>query len=140
MTLEAVKEQLLAADAKYAEWGFEGDGGPDGAALIEALFAQPVVEWNRIGDFLDVTMRLIAQRLLGPDHPPVYVQREKALLRPTIVPPHDGKKQGHTQCTAPTPCTFPARCTADSVHRVWHRPGSSSRVPSGTRARRRCRS
>ena len=97
MTLEMVREQLLAADAKYAGWGFEGDDGPRGEQLIEALFAQPVIEWNRIGDFQDVTLRLIAERILGPDHPPVYVQGEKALLRPAISAPPPGN-QVHRYC------------------------------------------
>ena len=37
--ISQVKEQLLATDAKYAEWGFEGDGGPTGQQLIQSLFS-----------------------------------------------------------------------------------------------------
>merc|ERR1719424_2605387 len=64
LSLDEIKAELLAADASYEKWGFANDGGPDGAACTAALFAEPPIEWNRIGAFQDVTMRLIARRLL----------------------------------------------------------------------------
>ena len=63
----ALRAQLEAADGKYEQWGFD-EGEPRGAQLAAALFdhVEPI-EWNRLGEFQDVTMRLIAQRLL-PDN------------------------------------------------------------------------
>ena len=43
-----------------------------------------------------------------------------------------------TQCTTPTPCTFP-RCTADAVHRVWRRSTRSGCVRGAPPSRARCR-
>jgi len=63
LSKDAVRKQLLDADANYGKWGF-GSDGPNGAMLCEALFAQEEIEWNRIGCFQDVTLRLIAERLL----------------------------------------------------------------------------
>ena len=111
-----VCERLLASDAKYNGWGFEGDGGPKGEQLISALEATPLIEWNRIGDFQDVTMRLIAERLLqagsltplaGPSRAvgsraampgTVYVQGEKTIVRPTVGEPAPGKTL-HLYCS-----------------------------------------
>ena len=64
LTIEQVREQLVDADAHCGNWGFDDDG-PRGAELYEALFHDEPIEWNRIGDFQDVTMRLIAERLLS---------------------------------------------------------------------------
>jgi hypothetical protein len=63
LTTEEVREQLVKSDAYYAKWGF-GDDGPRGAELYDALFHDEPVEWNRIGCFQDVTLRLICARLL----------------------------------------------------------------------------
>ena len=63
LTREQIYEQLMAADDNYTKWGFEDDG-PKGAELYEALFAQDPIEWNRIGAFQDVTMRMIAAEAL----------------------------------------------------------------------------
>ena len=53
---------MLAAEASFESWGFEGDTGPDGAECIRQLFQSEPIEWNRIGAFQDVTLRLIAER------------------------------------------------------------------------------
>ena len=63
LTCEEIYEQLIAADDNYGKWGFDDDG-PKGAELYEALFAQDAIEWNRIGAFQDVTMRMIAAEAL----------------------------------------------------------------------------
>ena len=73
----AFRESLLAADAKYETWGFGGEE-PRGAALAEALFAREPIEWNRIGVFQDITMRLVAQRLLPEGHTPLQGLGEHA--------------------------------------------------------------
>ena len=63
LTREQIYDQLVAADANYSKWGFDDDG-PKGAELEKALFEQDPIEWNRIGAFQDVTMRLIAAEAL----------------------------------------------------------------------------
>ena len=66
LSVSEITHQLLAADDNYARWGFADDDGPHGEELVAALFAEEPIEWNRIGHFQDVTLRLIAERLL-PD-------------------------------------------------------------------------
>ena len=92
LTKQQVLEQLLASDANYEKWGFKDDG-PRGHALHEALFAAEPIEWNRIGAFQDITMRLIAQRLLPEGHAPSYVQGE-LISQPVAALPHprDGRQ------------------------------------------------
>eukprot|EP00966_Prymnesium_polylepis_P108200 2504989-Prymnesium_polylepis.1 len=53
---------------KAEGWGYEL---PSGEQLYNAVFAQEPIEWNRLGRFQDVTMRLIAERLLPANHAPV---------------------------------------------------------------------
>jgi len=68
MSLNEVKMQLVEADELYAKWAFnEKPGALRGEALYTHLFAHESIEWNRIGHFQDITMRLIAERLLGAD-------------------------------------------------------------------------
>jgi len=52
LTVQQMREQLSFSDHTK------------GVQLADALFAQPPIEWNRIGCFQDVTLRLIAERLL----------------------------------------------------------------------------
>ena len=98
LTKAQIEEQLLEANANYEKWGFGDDGGPEGATLYEALFAADAVEWNRIGAFQDVTMRLLAQRLLPEGHAPVYVQGELiSQAVPALPEPRDGRRF-HAYC------------------------------------------
>ena len=46
---------------------------PTAQQLYDHLFAHEPIEWNRLGDFQDVTMRLLAERLLEPGHAATYV-------------------------------------------------------------------
>ena len=39
---------------------------PHGVSIFNALFRNPPVEWNRLGAFQDVTLRLVASKLLPP--------------------------------------------------------------------------
>ena len=50
--------------------------------------------WNRIGHFQeqDVTLRLIAERLLPADHPPTYVQGELVSQTIALPRPRDGRR------------------------------------------------
>jgi hypothetical protein len=77
-SVEGVRAQLEVAEANYSKWGFEHDDGPRGAALADALLSRAPIEWNRLGVFQDVTLRLIAERLLPGDHGPTYVEGEAA--------------------------------------------------------------
>ena len=45
--------QLAELDSRYAELGFEGDGGPTGIQLANALFAAQPIEWTRHAGQLD---------------------------------------------------------------------------------------
>jgi hypothetical protein len=50
------------AVSSHAAWGFDGDGPLDGDERYAALFLNEPQDWNRLGDFQDVTLRLIAER------------------------------------------------------------------------------
>ena len=89
LTQKQIHDDLVAADAFYAKWGFEGDGGPRSDELMAALFSGELepVEWNRIGAFQDVTMRLIATIALRPPSArlraaPSQTSRKKRNFRP----------------------------------------------------------
>ncbi len=86
LTKQQVKEQLLEADANYVKWGFVDDGAR-GDSLYAALFADEPVEWNRIGLFQDVTLRLIASRILHVEHSTVIVQGELINQTPKLLLP-----------------------------------------------------
>lgn len=61
---------------------------PTGKQIVEALFADDIIEWNRLSTFQDVSMRLIAERLLAADERgAVYVQGESSsqLLKPSAL-------------------------------------------------------
>ena len=59
-----VRAQLLEAETSYNAWGFGTEGTPRADALHAMLFHREPIEWNRIGHFQDITLRLIAERLL----------------------------------------------------------------------------
>ena len=65
LSLAAIHMQLLKADSMYNKWGLDA-AAPRGEALYAHLFAAEPIEWNRIGHFQDVTMRLIANAILWP--------------------------------------------------------------------------
>ena len=89
LTQEQVRVQLCEADASYAKWGFDDDG-PRGEALFEALFAYAPVEWNRVGVFQDITLRLIAEGVLqhAPVAPDATIRRNRATTRRKSAPVH----------------------------------------------------
>ena len=72
LPLEEVRTQLIdAAESSFARWGFD-EGAPSGEALFNALLSgdgrrssNVEIEWNRIGVFQEVSLRLIAERLLS---------------------------------------------------------------------------
>ena len=101
---EQIREQLIESDDKWGKWGFANDGLGEakGAELFSTLFSYEPIEWNRIGHSQDVTMRLIAERLL-PDcrdgQRRTYVPGEVAsALRPAPKPLSQGR-QYHVYCS-----------------------------------------
>ena len=81
LSIEEVCAQLQATDSMATRWGFRCDKDsrashaewhkdliwPGGRLLYDRLLggSEPI-EWNRIGHFQDVTLRLIAERCLDP--------------------------------------------------------------------------
>ena len=95
LRIDEVHSRLLQGDMLFKKWGFlESPDSqtrlttewhkdyvwPGGEKVHNALFAQAPIEWNRIGHFQDVTLRLIAERvLLDPQMiGNTYVDRELA--------------------------------------------------------------
>ena len=78
LTRDEVCNQILAADAHYAKWGFVD--GPRGAELCAKLFERQPIEWNRIGAFQDVTMRMIAAGALGEENAPGLATRSSSRI------------------------------------------------------------
>ena len=77
LTMEEARAQLVeAAESSFLRWGFD-ENAPSGEALFDALTSGALgrrsssgspssteIEWNRIGVFQEVSLRLIAERLL----------------------------------------------------------------------------
>jgi hypothetical protein len=84
---EEVKAELIAADGSYFKLGFSLDGGPGGAECTGALFEDAPIEWNRIGAFQDVTLRLIAERMLPKVHGKTYLSGELVHHHVELPPP-----------------------------------------------------
>lgn len=105
LTKEEVHTELVEADASYVKWEFDNDG-PRGEALYTALFQIDYIEWNRIGCFQDVTLRLVAERLLpmyqGVSQRLTYVQGETIHKKPALKKPSSGKKF-HVYCSPLNP-------------------------------------
>jgi len=119
-----VHAELFQADALCEKWGFRsleeaasslerplskagsfrserGKVWPGGQALHAALFTSEPIEWNRIGHFQDVTMRLIAERLLPDAAGSTYVDRE--IVNQTLKPLLQPNKSFHVYCSALNP-------------------------------------
>ena len=105
LTPEEVRAQLVNADGRYVEWGLQQDMDewgfkrPEPEHLYRALFESEgatQIEWNRIGAFQDVTMRLIAEALLPEKlRGGTYVQGELVQHIPDLRPPNKIVLQEH---------------------------------------------
>ena len=131
MSLEAVHTQLLNANDMYVKWGFQTKvsrrGGqeertnewhkdndwPGGQVLSNHLFAHEPIEWNRIGHFQDVTMRLIAERLLPNAIGATYVDRE--IVNQNFKPLRQPNAGFHVYCSVLNPGAI------DFMHEVCSR-------------------
>ena len=100
---EAWYKRLAEAETKYDGWGFDPATTPSGQALYDHLFAHEVVEWNRIGHFQDVTMRLIAERLLPGSSGKTYVTGELVSQQLQPLPPPTEPNAYHLFCSAHNP-------------------------------------
>ena len=76
LTIEEVSAQVLAVEGSYAKWELDEAQTPDGQALLSHLLAYEPIEWNRLGHFQDVTIRLIAERMAPDAADRTYVDRE----------------------------------------------------------------
>ena len=105
LSIEDVCERLHAAGDSYAKWGFDATA-PRGNALVSALLGQSnePLEWNRLGVFQDVSLRLVAEATLRATSAvvgllqPVFVQGEVAQLRVNLGAPRAGRKF-HIYCS-----------------------------------------
>ena len=97
--------------SKYAMWGLDkeveswGYAMPNAAALYAALFddAVTVVEWNRLGAFQDVTLRLVAEAMLpqgegGGKEARTYLQGELRRADVSLPKPRGGLRF-HVYCS-----------------------------------------
>ena len=84
---QQVRERLSEAESRYEGWGFDPATTPSAQALYDHLFAHEPIEWNRLGHFQDVTMRLIAERLLPGSSGKTYVTGELVSQQLQPLPP-----------------------------------------------------
>ena len=123
------RRAIVAADARRTKWEMAVE--PVGAALGDALFAQPALEWNRLGVFQDVTMRLIAERLLPADVGPTHLPGEAAAeLTATPEGAHVARTRPATRATR----TSAARATSSGCSSsAAPRRASCARCSAGAR-------
>ena len=95
-------EQLMESDDRWDKWQFDGDGLGDakGEALYTTLFSYEPIEWNRIGHFQDVTMRLLAERLLPLSLRGATYLQDELTCHEMLVPPPRGGRRFHLFCCA----------------------------------------
>ena len=84
-------------DGEVKKWGYKRI--PTGEEIAASLFAKDAIEWNRLTAFQQVSLRLIAERLL-PEHQQgrVYVQCELG-SRPPPAPPLTRDRLYHFYCS-----------------------------------------
>ena len=81
---------------EMTEWGYEM---PSADVLYAALFDKELIEWNRIGAFQDVSMRLVAESMLPQGRAKgTYLQGELTRLQPTLSAPRSGRTC-HVYCS-----------------------------------------
>ena len=103
LTCEQVLSQLVAAETKYYGWGLVdemetwGFAQPSAQQLYAHLFAAEPIEWNRIGVFQDVTLRLIASRCMPAVRGGIYVQGEVISQQRAFLDPPQAKY--HVYCS-----------------------------------------
>lgn len=102
LTLPEIRARLVEAnDTLFEKWGLP-HASDQGEALYDHLFAHSPIEWNRIGHFQDVTMRLIAERLLPAGAAgSTYVDNEVISRKRRPLPPP--QRTFHVYCSELNP-------------------------------------
>ena len=107
LTTGEAKQGLREAVAWYDDWGLREELRgrefarlPDADELYAALFKQEPIVWERVGVFQDVSLRLLAERLLdeglqGATYLPYELTRQRVRL-----PPPRGRRRFHLFCCA----------------------------------------
>lgn len=86
----------MAEAERFKEWGFESE--PGSAEIVDELFKDKIIEWNRLGPMQDVTLRLIAERAAGLTEGTTYVRGE-LLTRPSILAAPSRQHKYHLYCS-----------------------------------------
>ena len=98
--IEAVCEDWSAKwklDDEVTSWGHTRR--PSGAEILKALFEHPPIEWNRFSALQDVTMRLIAERLLvNESFKETFVKGEIGRVQIMLPPPVE-ERHFHLYCS-----------------------------------------
>jgi len=115
LSMEHIHELLLEADLFAVErWNFLPSDGltepstrewhgtiawPGGETLRGSLFRNEPIEWNRIGHFQGITMRLIAERVLPTAAGNVYIDGELTSQKLKPLPPPTDDHDYHLFCS-----------------------------------------
>lgn len=108
MSIDQVRDALHEGEAadRYGNWGLQkemvewGMTRPTPTQIFDALFAQPPLEWNRITAFQDVTLRALAERILGNPRADTCVQGELAFEKVELPAVSTGN---HVHCSPNNP-------------------------------------
>ena len=89
--LETAESTLIAnwgLDAELAEWGVEST--PSADEMEYWLFQEEPIEWNRLSALQDVTMRLVARRMIADRARETYLQGEISRNKVSLPSPRRG--------------------------------------------------
>jgi len=101
---EATLFDQWALGSAVSTWGVGAGGIVHADTICNALFSQAHLEWNRLGSFQDVTMRVIAERLLPASTGPTFVQGELGRQAMLLPPPLQGETDSfHLYCSLANP-------------------------------------
>jgi len=104
LSIEEVQGRLHVGEKNYPKWGLDVATTPDAQVLFGHLFSNEPIEWNRIGVFQDITLRLIAERVLVPDAPgTTYVDGELISIKLKPLPPPRDRHDYHVYCSCQNP-------------------------------------
>ena len=103
LTMQQIRTQLVEAQANYERWDFD-IGCPGADDLMEALFREEPIEWNRLSAFQAAAMRMIAERLISGEYrrEGTYIDGQLTTLNHTLPPPRRGKRF-HLYCSESNP-------------------------------------
>ena len=110
---DEIRAHLIEAGGYYERWGLAaevkswGYALPNADEIHDALFANEPIEWNRIGHYQDVTMRLIADMMLAcgsaaasgqKRSKETFLQGEMSRRKPTLPAPR-AERMFHVFCS-----------------------------------------